>query len=61
MEIGLRFKNAETAEEVQKAAFAKGLHTVVGSAHNMQLMPPLTIPQELVDEGLDMLISSFTK
>lgn len=55
MEIGIRFKDAETAEQVQKAAFADGLHVVVGSKHNMQLMPPLTIPQNLLDEGLDIL------
>lgn len=55
MEIGIRFKDAETAEQVQKAAFADGLHVVVGSQHNMQLMPPLTIPQELLDEGLEIL------
>jgi len=56
MEIGLRCKDAETAEGVQKAAFADGLHTVVGSAHNIQLMPPLTISQELLDEGLAILV-----
>lgn len=55
MEIGLRCKDAETAEKIQKAAFADGLHIVVGSAHNIQLMPPLTISQELLDEGLEIL------
>jgi len=55
MEIGLRCKDAETAEKIQKAAFADGLHIVVGSAHNIQLMPPITISQELLDEGLEIL------
>lgn len=59
MEIGIRCKDAETAERIQKAAFADGLHLVVGSKHNIQLMPPITIPQELLDEGLDILISKL--
>lgn len=57
MEVGIRFKDAETCEEIQKAAFSSGLHVIVGSGNNMQVMPPLTIPQELLDEGLEILIS----
>ena len=57
MEIGIRFKDAETCEEVQKASFADDLHVVVGAGSNMQLMPPITIPQELLDKGLEILIS----
>jgi len=59
MEIGLQFKDAAICERVQKAYFADGLHVVVGSQNNMQIMPPLTIPQELLDEGLDILISNL--
>lgn len=59
MEVGVRFKDAETCQAVQKAAFADGLHVVVGSRHNMQLMPPLTISQKLLDEGLDILTSKL--
>lgn len=55
MEIGIRCKDAETAENVRKAAFAEGLHIVVGSKNNIQLMPPLTISQEILDEGLEIL------
>lgn len=55
MEIGLRCKDAETAGKIQKAAFVDGLHIVVGSANNIQLMPPITISQELLDEGLAIL------
>jgi acetylornithine/succinyldiaminopimelate/putrescine aminotransferase len=55
MEIGLRCKGKETAAKVTKGAFDDGLHVVVGSAHNIQLMPPLTISQELLDEGLSIL------
>ena len=57
LEIGLQFKDAETCSMVQKAAFLDGLHAIVGSGANMQIMPPLTIPQALLDEGLDILIS----
>lgn len=35
MEIGLQFKDEETAEQVQKAAFTNGLHVVVGGKNNM--------------------------
>jgi acetylornithine/N-succinyldiaminopimelate aminotransferase len=61
MEIGLRLKDSETAKKVQKAAFADGLHVVVGSGDNMQIMPPLTISYELLDRGLDILISNLHK
>lgn len=57
MEIGVQFKDAEEAKRVQKATFADGLHAVVGSGDNMQLMPPITISQELLDKGLDILTS----
>ncbi len=57
MEIGLQFKDAETCAEVRRKAFADGLHVVVGSKDNMQIMPPLTISQELLDEGLGILTS----
>ncbi len=59
MEIGLQFRDAEACQRVQKAAFADGLHVVVGSQNNMQIMPPLTIAQELLDEGLTMLTSQL--
>ncbi|MFA6194788.1 MAG: aspartate aminotransferase family protein [Patescibacteria group bacterium] len=58
-EIGAQFKDAETCSKIQKACFADGLHVVVGSGNNMQIMPPLNIPQELLDEGLDILIRNL--
>lgn len=57
LETGLQLKDADTAKKVQKAAFADGLHIVVGSGDNIQIMPPLTISQELLDRGLKILIS----
>ena len=59
MEIGVRFKDAETCKTMQQSAFAAGLNVVVGSQANMQIMPPLTIPQDLLDRGLDILISKL--
>ncbi len=61
MEIGAQFKDAETCSRIQKACFAEGLHVIVGSGNNMQIMPPLTIPDELLEEGLEILIKNITK
>jgi 4-aminobutyrate aminotransferase-like enzyme len=57
MEIGIQFKDVETAQAVQKQAMSDGLHTVVGSGNNIQLMPPIIIPQDLLDKGLNILAS----
>ncbi|MDO8489923.1 MAG: aspartate aminotransferase family protein [bacterium] len=59
LEIGLQFKDAALCERVQRASVAEGLHVVVGSQNNMQIMPPLTIPQELLEEGLAILIAQI--
>ena len=39
----------------REGRLADGLHVIIGSKNNMQIMLPLTIPQELLDEGLDIL------
>jgi 4-aminobutyrate aminotransferase-like enzyme len=61
MEIGIGLKDAETARKVIDRAYEKGLHVVVGSEHNLQIMPPLTIPQELLEEGLEILVNILSK
>jgi acetylornithine/succinyldiaminopimelate/putrescine aminotransferase len=61
LEIGIQFKDDETCEQVQKGAFADGLHVIVGGENNMQIMPPLTTPQDVLDEGLDVLITRLDK
>jgi 4-aminobutyrate aminotransferase-like enzyme len=61
MEIGVGLKDAETARKVIDTAFIKGLHVIVGSEHNLQLMPPLTIRQNLLDDGLEILIDALNK
>jgi len=60
MEIGVSLKDEATARIVIDKAFKKGLHIVVGNKNNLQIMPPLIIPQDLLDEGLEILISSLT-
>jgi 4-aminobutyrate aminotransferase-like enzyme len=59
MEIGISVENTETARRVIDTAFEKGLHIVVGSENNIQIMPPLTISQELLDAGLEMCNVSY--
>ncbi len=61
MEIGVSLKDAETARKVIDIAFERGLHIVIGSENNLQLMPPLTIPQDLLDEGLEILTSALNR
>lgn len=57
MEIGVTVKDFKTAKKIVDSAFEKGLQICVGNENNIQLMPPLNIPQELLDEGLGILIS----
>jgi acetylornithine/succinyldiaminopimelate/putrescine aminotransferase len=59
MEIGINLKDGETARKVIDSAYEKGLHIVVGSDNNLQLMPPITIPQNLLDRGLEILIKTI--
>lgn len=61
MEIGVRFKDAACCERVQKKAFSLGLHVIVGSLENMQIMPPLIISDELLDEGLGILSKAINE
>lgn len=59
MEIGITLKDFETAKKVVDLAFKKGLQICVGNENNIQLMPPLNIPQEILDEGLEILIKAL--
>ena len=61
LELGLRFDSAETSTAIQQSCFNDGLQIVVGSGHNIQLMPPLNIPQNLLDEGLEILVKNIAK
>jgi len=60
MEIGIRVKDEKIARIIIDSAFKKGLHLVIGSENNIQLMPPLTIPQKTLDEGLEILTESLS-
>lgn len=65
MEIGidlvkdLRTKEKETERKMKviEQAFMKGLHLTGDAESTIQLMPPLTINRESLDEGLDILIA----
>lgn len=46
--------NDELGSLVVKKAFTKGLHVVGGDV--IQLMPPLTIEKEILDEGIKILV-----
>lgn len=59
MELGLVFRDASSCARAQQAAFGRGLHTTVGGGNIMQLMPPLTIPDEILAEGLNILIGAL--
>ena len=59
LEIGAQFRDVKTCQRIQQACFSNGLHVVVGSGDNMQIMPPLNISKELLDEGLDILIKNL--
>lgn len=59
MEIGVGLKDGETARKVIDLAYAKGLHVIVGSDNNLQLMPPITISHDLLDKGLEILIGAI--
>lgn len=69
MEIGIdlvkekntKEKNTELVETIVKQAHEKGLHIVCDHESNIQLMPPLTIKQDILDEGLDILINLISK
>ncbi|MFH1049092.1 MAG: hypothetical protein V1732_05515 [Patescibacteria group bacterium] len=56
MEIGIGLKDADTARKMIDIALEKGLHIVVGAENNLQIMPPLTISQKVLDQGLEILI-----
>jgi diaminobutyrate-2-oxoglutarate transaminase len=59
--VGLEFDNGETATEIARMAFKKGLVIeVCGKEDNViKLLPPLNIGMEDLAEGLDLLMQSI--
>lgn len=65
MEIGVDFvkdkkskeKNEKLVDEVVEKAFQEGLQLVSDHESNIQIMPPLTIKEKALDEGLEILVS----
>jgi 4-aminobutyrate aminotransferase-like enzyme len=65
MEIGLHFVKNETlnpdndlAKQVINKAYENGLHLIFGGDGNIQIMPPLTTPKDVLQKGLEILIES---
>lgn len=69
MEIGIDFvedrktqkKNSKIIDEMIRIAFRNGLHIIRGSETVIQIMPPLTILQEVLDEGIEILVNSISR
>lgn len=66
MEIGVTFvkdkasktPHAELAKNVIARSFTKGLHLILGEDGNIQIMPPLTIPKQVLQEGLEIFVDA---
>lgn len=67
LEIGIVFVNnkdemkpdTDFARKVVRNAFAKNLFLNLGHAGCIQLMPPLIMPQNILEEGLNLFIQSI--
>lgn len=64
MEIGLSIQpeatvEGEWADKIVDKAYQKGLHLVGDRENNLQLMPPLTIIREELDQGIEMLLETI--
>jgi len=67
MEIGIdlvkdrvtKQRDTERKMKIVQRAFEGGLHVVGDNQSTIQLMPPLTIDRQTLDEGLDILIDSI--
>lgn len=65
MEVGVRLenignhKNEEIVPEIVNKCHNNGLHIVDSSEGNIQLMPPLIIKQETLDQAINILVTSI--
>ncbi len=66
MEIGLTFVtdktthklNDELAKKIIARAYKMGLHLIFGGDGNIQIMPPLTTPKNVLEEGIEILVEA---
>jgi 4-aminobutyrate aminotransferase len=66
MELAITFVKDGNPQSVDEAlairirdkAFEKGLHLVHGGDGNIQIMPPLTTPRSVLQEGLDIFVDT---
>lgn len=64
MELGVTFvedsktrkPNDVFAKLIIKKAFDKGLHLILGGDGNIQIMPPLTTPKNVLEKGIDIFV-----
>lgn len=61
LEIGVSFNNIENLLELENIAFENGLHIINGGEGFIQLMPPLIIDNQVLKEGLNILLDSAQK
>lgn len=59
MEIGVTFVKNGLADEVVKKARTHGLHVVCDHEANIQIMPPLVIEREILNQGIDILVDTI--
>lgn len=59
LEIGVSLKSNEIAGKITNLTYKQGLHVAMDSENSLQLMPPLTISHELLEEGLEILIRAI--
>jgi diaminobutyrate-2-oxoglutarate transaminase len=54
---GIAFDDIETAREISRAAFARGVvvETAGRDDEVLKILPPLTIPDEALEQGLDII------
>jgi len=62
MEIGIRLKSGLKNFNMIKfieIARSKGLHLANADSYSFQLMPPLTIERDILDNGLEIIVDLF--
>jgi 4-aminobutyrate aminotransferase-like enzyme len=60
MEIGMQFvrlgkPDDQIARHVVSKSFERGLHVIFGGNGNIQIMPPLTTPKDVLEKGVEIL------
>lgn len=59
LEIGIDFRDKDKLISVVGNSFSKGLHLIHDGVSVIQLMPPLTITEDLIDQAVQILVESM--